>query len=99
MNFPYSYVGGGYFRRKGVPVGQKAEIVHGMEAIERAWEMAIESVRRSDETGTTGGPSISTPARNREPLDPLQMDPLNQVCDPPAMEQETMGTGSGKSES
>ena len=31
--FPYEYVGGGYFREKGTPQGEKAEIIHGMEAI------------------------------------------------------------------
>jgi hypothetical protein len=31
--FPFEYQGGGYFRRKGVPVGQKAEILHGEQAI------------------------------------------------------------------
>ena len=32
--FPYQYVGGGYFRKKGVPEGQKTECLHGMEAVE-----------------------------------------------------------------
>jgi hypothetical protein len=31
--FPFEYKGGGYFRRKGVPEGQSAEILHGEEAI------------------------------------------------------------------
>jgi hypothetical protein len=31
--FPFEYVGGGYFREKGVPKGQSAKILHGMEAI------------------------------------------------------------------
>lgn len=32
--FPFEYVGGGYYRRKGIPKGQVAEILHGMQAIE-----------------------------------------------------------------
>jgi len=32
--FPFEYQGGGYFRRKGVKQGDKAEILHGQEAIE-----------------------------------------------------------------
>jgi len=31
--FPYEYSGGGYFREKYVPQGQKAKIIHGMEAV------------------------------------------------------------------
>jgi len=30
--FPYEYVGGGYYR-KFAPQGEKAEIIHGIEAI------------------------------------------------------------------
>ena len=30
--FPFDYVGGGYFRRKGVPKGETAETLHGMDA-------------------------------------------------------------------
>jgi hypothetical protein len=29
--FPYEYVGGGYFRKKGVAKGDKADIIHGPE--------------------------------------------------------------------
>jgi hypothetical protein len=32
--FPFYYVGGGYFRQKGVPRGKKAESLHGQEAID-----------------------------------------------------------------
>ena len=32
--FPFEYKGGGYFRRKGVPEGVSAEMLHGMEAVE-----------------------------------------------------------------
>ena len=31
--FPYEYVSGGYFRRTGKKKGEKAEMLHGMEAI------------------------------------------------------------------
>jgi hypothetical protein len=34
--FPFEYIGGGYWRKRGVPRGEKAEILHGDEAIERA---------------------------------------------------------------
>jgi len=30
--FPFDYQGGGYFRRKGVPVGSPPPILHGNEA-------------------------------------------------------------------
>ena len=32
--FPFEYQGGGYFRRKGIPKGVTAEILHGQQAIE-----------------------------------------------------------------
>ena len=32
--FNYEYVGGGYFREKGVKKGDTAKILHGMQAIE-----------------------------------------------------------------
>jgi hypothetical protein len=32
--FPYVYMGGGYFRERGVPKGMIAETLHGMQAIE-----------------------------------------------------------------
>ena len=31
--FPFEYSGGGYFRRKGVPKGDVADILHGMQAV------------------------------------------------------------------
>ena len=31
--FPFTYMGGGYFRHNGVPKGQKAFMLHGAEAI------------------------------------------------------------------
>ena len=36
--FPFEYQGGGYFRRKGVPVGISAEMLHGKEAVEYVYE-------------------------------------------------------------
>jgi len=32
--FPFEYSGGGYFRQKGIPVGETAAILHGNEAAE-----------------------------------------------------------------
>jgi hypothetical protein len=31
--FPFKYSGGGYFRKKGVPKGESAQVLHGEEAI------------------------------------------------------------------
>lgn len=39
----YEYVGGGYFRQKNVKKGEKAEILHGVEAIEVAMKLAFHS--------------------------------------------------------
>lgn len=36
--FPFEYVGGGYFRKKGIPKGTKAPILHGQQAIEFLYE-------------------------------------------------------------
>ena len=36
--FPFEYLGGGYFRRKGVAKYVKAEVLHGMEAVEYLYE-------------------------------------------------------------
>lgn len=36
--FPYEYVSGGYFRRKGIKRGKIANIIHGMEAINILFE-------------------------------------------------------------
>lgn len=47
--FPYYYMGTGYFRRKGVPAGQPAPILHGHQALEfvaRAYEARIEDLER-----------------------------------------------------
>ncbi len=32
--FPFEYISTGYFRRKGVPVGEKAEMLHGMQVVD-----------------------------------------------------------------
>ena len=32
--FPYEYVGGGYFRKRNVPIGQKAKVLHGEQAVQ-----------------------------------------------------------------
>ena len=37
--FPFEYQGGGYFRRKGISKGQKAEILHGEEAVRFMYEL------------------------------------------------------------
>ena len=44
--FPFEYVGGGYFRRKGVPKGTPAEILHGEQAIAYLLDV-IEQIRRA----------------------------------------------------
>ena len=31
--FPFEYQGGGYFRRRGVPKGESADIIHGEQAV------------------------------------------------------------------
>lgn len=33
-DFPFEYQGGGYFRRKGVPKGEKAEMLHGEQVVD-----------------------------------------------------------------
>lgn len=32
--FPYVYVGGGYFRKKDISKGEKADVLHGMQAVQ-----------------------------------------------------------------
>ena len=32
--WPYEYVGGGYYRQKGIPKGQHAQVLHGQEVIQ-----------------------------------------------------------------
>lgn len=36
--FPYQYVGGGYFRRKKVPKGKSAKVLHGEQAIQYLYD-------------------------------------------------------------
>lgn len=43
--FPYEYVGGGYFRRKGVPVGKKGDSLHGQEAVNHVLKQ-LEAARK-----------------------------------------------------
>ena len=40
--FPFDYVGGGYFRRRGVPKGINAEMLHGKEAVEYLYRAMTE---------------------------------------------------------
>jgi hypothetical protein len=40
--FPFEYAGGGYFREKGVPNGEKAKIIHGMEAVKLVFDKLTE---------------------------------------------------------
>lgn len=42
--FPFEYSGGGYFRRKGVPVNQTAEILHGHQAVEFLYDAIKKSL-------------------------------------------------------
>ncbi len=39
--FPYEYVSTGYFRQKGVPKGESAELLHGMQAIEYLYDRML----------------------------------------------------------
>jgi len=40
--FPFDYLGGGYFRRKGIEKGKSTEILHGSEAIEYLYSKLTE---------------------------------------------------------
>ena len=42
--FPFYYLAGGYFRKKGVKKGVKAELLHGMEAIEYIYRKMKEKI-------------------------------------------------------
>jgi hypothetical protein len=46
--FDYEYVGGGYFREKGVKKGDTAKILHGMQAVEHLHELMTKRVDKSD---------------------------------------------------
>jgi hypothetical protein len=39
--FPFEYISGGYFRKKGVKKGEKAEILHGDQAIKYVYDAMI----------------------------------------------------------
>jgi len=39
-DFPFEYKGGGFFRQKGIPVGESAEMRHGEEIVEEALKYA-----------------------------------------------------------
>lgn len=41
--FPYKYVGGGYFRKIGVPKGKSAEILHGEKAITHLYKNTMQN--------------------------------------------------------
>jgi hypothetical protein len=45
--FSFEYIGGGYFRKIGVPKGEKAEILHGQEATDRAVAEATGALRNA----------------------------------------------------
>lgn len=49
--FPFEYAGGGYFRRRGAPTGQPAEILHGMQAIQFVYD-AMTSTQQSNNAHT-----------------------------------------------
>jgi hypothetical protein len=39
-DFPFEYTGGGFFRQKGIPVGESADMRHGEEIVEEAIKYA-----------------------------------------------------------
>lgn len=43
-NFPYRYVGGGYYREKHVPPGETAHTLHGDEALKKMAEFAANNL-------------------------------------------------------
>lgn len=48
-DFPFEYVGGGYFRKCGIPKGRKAETLHGQEAIDFVLAKLADARRENDE--------------------------------------------------
>jgi hypothetical protein len=42
--FPFEYVGGGYFRKKGVKKGTTAQTLHGKEAIEYMYSNVLDVI-------------------------------------------------------
>lgn len=49
--FPFEYQGGGYFRRKGVPKGKSADILHGELAIEFLYEQISKCLDQTENIG------------------------------------------------
>jgi len=46
--FPFDYVGGGYFRKKKVPKGKTATILHGEQAVKYIYEkMKLENKKNN----------------------------------------------------
>lgn len=43
--FPFEYVGGRYFRRKGIPKNVPAEIIHGDEAIKLIYSQMVKYIK------------------------------------------------------
>ena len=43
-DFRFKYVGGGYFRDKGIPQGEKADVRHGEEIIDEFCQELIERI-------------------------------------------------------
>lgn len=54
--FPFSYEGGGYYRRRGVPKGTHADIVHGDVAIKMLYHAINEHLNQQHATGNTAVP-------------------------------------------
>lgn len=44
--FPFEYVGGGYFRRKGVPKGEVADMLHGQQVVEAVQAFSAERIAK-----------------------------------------------------
>lgn len=55
MEFPFQYVGGGYFRERGVPKGKEAKMLHGMEAVAYAFELGQAKAKAAAATKSQEG--------------------------------------------
>jgi len=51
IDFPYEYQGGGFWRKKDVPVGTKAETLHGSQVIEFIHNAILSLVKQLEEQG------------------------------------------------
>ena len=51
--FPFEYQGGGYFRRKGIPQGKPAEMLHGIEAVQYLFNAMIKHPLTDQSTSDT----------------------------------------------